>query len=111
MRTKTLFNEVDASVNQTSEVLDFQQRAEWIIQLTKTGTNGTPHLIIEFSIDNIVFTPLQNTENLLYVFDINDTPFAVRDDTLQGQFFRIRLEPANNTTGTITAKIGIKTYP
>lgn len=113
MRTEVLLNAVDASANQTSNTINFEQRAEWLLQLSKSGTDGTPNLIIEFTIDNAagVWTPLQNPETLLYVFPLDDSPLAVRDDRLQGKFFRIRIEPNDNTTGTVTADLGYKTYP
>lgn len=111
MRTIELLSGVDASVNQTSSAVDFQQRSEWHLQIVKSGTNGNPNLFIEFSLDNSVWTPVLNPENLLFVFPINDSPYAVRDTVLQGQFFRIRLEPNGTTTGTITANFGFKTYP
>ena len=42
-------------------------------------------------------------------FLVDDTPYAVRDSYFMGSHIRVRTEPNDNTTGTITAKLGIKT--
>lgn len=111
MRTKVLFNNTNAFENQTSEVLDFdEQDARFIIQATKTGADGNPRLIVEESIDQTIWTALENTETWNNYTDVNDT-IAIKDNYFMAKFFRLRLEPNGTTTGTVFAKIGYKTKP
>lgn len=111
MRTIVLLNDVDAGVAVTSQHIDFEQDSRWLLQITSTGLNGTPRIVIEESIDNaeLVWTPLFNPKNSLFFFEIDDSPIGVKDSYLMGKFFRVRLEPNGNTTGTIKADLGYKT--
>ena len=113
MRTILLFDDVDATSSQTSDVIKFEQRAGWLLQITKSGTDGTPRIVVEYSIDNAqnVWTPLEDCKNSVFFFGIDDSPFGIMDDRLPAKFFRIRLEANDNTTGTLTADLGYKTYP
>jgi hypothetical protein len=40
---------------------------------------------------------------------IDDTPFGIRDSYFMGTSMRLRIEPNDNTAGTITAKMKVKT--
>jgi hypothetical protein len=113
MRTDTLFSSVDAGSNQTSTVIEPEcgQRMEWLLQLTSTGLDGNPLLVIEYSLDNSTWTPLFNPYEALYTFLLDEFPYAVKDDRMNGKYIRIRLETNGNTTGTISALLGVKTYP
>lgn len=111
MRTKVLFNNVSALLALTSEVLDFdQQDTRFIIQFSKSGTDGNPRVIVEESIDQTIWTALENTETWSNYTDIDDN-LAIKDNYFMGKYMRVRLEPNGTTTGTVFAKIGYKTKP
>lgn len=111
MRTLLLFDNVDATINQTSTVIDFgEQDARFLIQVTKTNCNKNPRIIVEESIDQSVWTAMEDTETWRPYTDITET-LSIKDNYFMGKYFRIRLEPNTNTTGTVWAKIGYKTKP
>lgn len=111
MRTLLLFDNVDASVDAISVVIDFlEQDARFIIQATKTGTNGSPRIIVEESIDQTVWTAMEDTETWNPYTEITETT-AIKDNYFMGKYFRVRLEANGTTTGTVWAKIGYKTKP
>jgi len=113
MRTLLLFDDVDASVAVTSTHVNFEKRAEWTLQVTSSSLDGTPDIVVEVSIDNseTVFSPLENPETGLNTFPLDTSPVTIIDDRIFGKFFRIRLVPNANTTGTVKADLGYKTYP
>lgn len=112
MRTKILFDNVLAASPATSEVMDFEgQDARFLIQLVKTGTNGNPRVIVEETIDQTVWTALENTETWEDYFDLSASKMGVKDNYFMGKFLRVRLEPNGTTTGTVWAIIGYKTKP
>lgn len=112
MRLKTLYENQDASVSSESlpYEIDCGQDMRWLLQVTKTNTNGNPHLFIEESLDGICWTNVPdpcNTDGEYFLID--ESPFAIRDSYFMGLYFRLRIEPNDNTSGTITAKLGVKT--
>lgn len=111
MRTHTFFNSVDASINQTSDVFrpDCGQDFRFLLQVTKSGTDGNPKLFIEESIDGTVWTCLTDTDELDDSFLLDQSPIGIKDSYFMGDFMRLRIEPNGNTTGTVTAKMGYKT--
>jgi hypothetical protein len=111
MRTKLLFNNVDASSSQTSEVIipDCGQDMRWLLQITTSGTDGTPHIYVEESIDGTIWTPMDDTATWAHYFAIDESPYPIKDSYFMGYQLRIRLEPNDNTTGTLSALIGYKT--
>lgn len=119
MRTQLLFDDVDASVTQTSGFVDdifndgqLNQRGEFMIQVTRAGLDGTPRLFLEWSIDNnaSVWSTIQNPETDEDYFELDDD-IGIIDDRIMAKWFRLRLEPNDNTTGTVRADIGYNTYP
>jgi len=109
MRTLLLFDNVDAFTPATSAVLDFgEQDTRFIIQATKTGTDGNPRIIIEESIDQSVWTALEDTETWNPYTEIIDT-MGIKDNYFMAKYMRVRLEANGTTTGTVWAKIGYKT--
>ena len=118
MRNEVLFSSVDASTNQTSSNINFDKRAQWILTIEKTGTDGDPKIIIErnFSSGKCVaptgsWFALKNSCENSFDFIIDDTPYVIRDNIFYGNWYRIRLEPNGNTTGTVTATLSYKDYP
>lgn len=108
---KTFFDNVDATVNQTSSVftVDCGQDMRFLIQFVKTSTNGDPRVYVEESVDGIVWTSMLNPTSCVSYFDIYQTPQGIKDNYFMGFHMRLRLEPNGNTTGTISAKMGYKT--
>ena len=108
MKPIVFIDDVDASANQTSStfVVDCGQDMRFLIVIEKIGTDGSPKLFIEEDVDG-VFVPLMDydCEEIRDHFIIDDTPFGIRDSYFMG----LRIEPNDNTAGTITAKMKVKT--
>jgi hypothetical protein len=119
MRTQVLFNNVDASQSHSVDVgltspLETNaantQDVRFLIQASKTGTDGNPRLIIEESIDGNIWTALEDTETWNPYTEITDV-IGVKDNYFMAKYMRVRLEPNATTTGTVYAIIGYKTKP
>lgn len=119
MRTQTVFNNVSAAspltvaVPLTSPLETLNENTQdvrFLLQCSKTGTNGNPRIIIEESIDNNLWTALEDTETWNNYTDLVDT-IGIKDNYFMGKFMRIRLEPNGTTTGTVYGIIGYKTKP
>ena len=116
MRTEVLFDNVDASQTNIKEIeteaAQIEQRVEWLLQVTRDGTDADGQLYIEYSIDNDknLWSPIDNIETLEHFF-LLDQDISVQDDRMPANHYRLRYEPNGTTTGTIFADIGIKTYP
>jgi hypothetical protein len=112
MKPVVFFENIDASTPQTSTpfVIDCGQDMRWLLVIEKNATDGNPKLFIEEDVDG-VFVPIMNydCDDILDHFLIDDSPFGVRDSYFMGTSMRIRIEPNDNTTGTITAKMKVKT--
>ncbi len=111
MRTHVFFSDVNAATPQTSGVfeVDCGQDLRFLIQLTKSGTDGDPRLFIEESVDGVVWTSMLNPVTCDSFFELNSSPIGIKDSYFMGFFMRLRLESNNNTTGTVSAKMGYKT--
>jgi hypothetical protein len=112
MRTEVLLNNVDASVQQIGTYqVDCGQDMRWLLIIKSIGLDGTPRAYLEESINGSDWVAIVNNEinSQLDYFPINDPLESIRDSYFMGRYFRLRVEPQNNTTGTITAELGIKT--
>lgn len=113
MRTETLYDNQDATISSTSLVyeVDCGQDMRWLLQIELDGTDGTPHIFIEESADNVLWTPIPDyaCDGVFDYFRIDDSPYAVRDSYFMGKSIRLRVEPNDNTTGTLNAKLVVKT--
>lgn len=111
MRTQVLIPNVSAATSYTSAVLDFEGLdARFLIQALKTGANGSPRLIVEESIDQTVWSPMEDTNTWNDYFELT-SQLAIKDNFFMGKYFRLRMEPNGTTTGTVWAKIAYKTRP
>ncbi len=110
MRTEVLLNNVDASVTQQADyVVDCGQDMRWLLIVEKTATDGNPQMYLEEDVDG-VFVPIPDLlDGNKNFFLLNDSPFGVEDSYFMGKTFRIRTEPNGTTTGTLTAKLIVKT--
>ena len=112
MRTELLLDNVDASTTQIgSYQIDCGQDMRWLLVIKKTGTDGTPRAYIEESSNNVDWIPLDNFEDtdILDYFPLVDTLTSIRDSYFMGKSIRVRVEPNDNTTGTIYAELVVKT--
>jgi hypothetical protein len=111
MRVVDLLNNIDASLQITSVNYqpDCGQDMRYLIQITKAGVDGNPQLYLEESLDNVVWTCIPNYEDSTQFFLLDEDEIGLRDSYFMGKFIRLRIEPNGTTTGTISAKIGVKT--
>ena len=116
MRTFVVFDNVLASVSTTVEIPlnspdeKNPQDMRFLLQCSKSGTNGNPRIIIEESIDKTIWTALEDTETWNPYTDLVDT-IGIKDSYFMGKYMRITLEPNATTTGTVRAIFGYKTKP
>tara|TARA_R110000822_G_scaffold142148_4_gene280141 strand:- start:2603 stop:2962 length:360 start_codon:yes stop_codon:yes gene_type:complete len=119
MRSTTLLTNVDASVQQISADLNFDQRAAWKVYITSSGLDGTPQLFIEDNTSpgintaptgdwTIVCNPCDTVTDS---FPIDDTVITIEKNDFKSNWFRVRIEPNGNTTGTINVTLSYKTFP
>lgn len=112
MRTLTLFNNVSAASPVTSAEVNFDfQDARFLIQATKSGTDGNPRIIVEESIRGTLWSPLENTETWEEYSEQDVDILSIKDNNVMGNYLRVRLEPNGCTTGTVYLEIGYKTKP
>ena len=111
MRTENLFNEVDATISQTSTgyVIDCGQDMRWLLMIKSTGLVGVPKLYVEESINNVDWVALDNPKTLLNYFDLDDPLIHIRDSYFMGKSFRVRTDANGASSGTITAELVVKT--
>ena len=111
MRTEILFNNADASVNQSSiaYVIDCGQDMRWLLTMKSTGLDGIPKIFIEETPNGVDWIPLNNHSDGLDHWLLDDNLITVRDSYFMGKAFRLRLEANGNTTGTIYADLVVKT--
>ena len=118
MRNVTLLDNVAADVQQITDEVNFDQRAQWKVYINTTGLNGRPQLYIE---DNNSpsknetpvgdWTPICNNCSDTDYFTLDDTVITIEKKDFKANWFRIRVEPVDNTTGTINVSLSYKTFP
>jgi hypothetical protein len=111
MRLVVIWSGVDASSTQVSTAIEIGcgQDMRYLIQLVKTGLDGDPKLFLEESLDNIVWTCVPNYLEVDESFAFDEDQIAIRDSYFMGKYIRLTMEPNGTTTGTVDAKIGLKT--
>lgn len=111
MRVETLLDNVDASAQiiSTPYKVDCGQDMRYLIQVTKDSTDGNPQLYLEESLDDVVYTCIPNYEDTTQFFLLDADEIGLRDSYFMGKYIRLRIEPNGNTSGTISAKMGVKT--
>lgn len=110
MRTELLFDNVDASVNQPSNVyyIESGKDMRWLLMMKSTGLNGTPKIYIEETPNGSDWIPLMNYADNLDHWLLDDSLITVRDSYFMGKAFRLRLEANGNSAGTIYADLIVK---
>jgi len=116
MKTTKLFDAVDASIQQISAEVEIDQNFTQSLQVVKTGTDGDPELFIEISNGdgaggsgpwNVIQDEGPPVRDF---FSLDDSPILIIDEILEGtfKFMRLRMEPNDNTTGTVTIVQAVK---
>jgi len=119
MRNVTLLDNVDASVQQISNEVNFDHRGQWKLLITSSGLDGTPQLFIEEGFTGgkcitppsewfVICNPCNDTG---VYFPIDDDIITIEKNSIKGNWMRVRVEANDNTTGNITVKLGYKTFP
>jgi hypothetical protein len=112
MRTQLIFNNVNANTAASVDIVlpceKNPQDLRFLLQATKTLTDGNPRIIIEESIEGTVWTQLEDTETWNPYTEITET-IGIKDNYFMGKYMRVRLDPNGTTTGTVWAIIGYKT--
>ena len=112
MRVVNLLNNADASITQLGVYeTDCGQDMRWSISVTSSGINGIPKIYIEESLDNTYWSARKNNtpNGILDYFLLDDIVVTIRDSYFMGKYIRIRVEPNGTTTGSVSAKLGVKT--
>lgn len=113
MRTELLLDNVDAGSTQIGAYqIDCGQDMRWLMTIKSSGLDGTPRIYVEESNNNTDWVPLDNNdcaEGVLDYFPMDDPLIMIRDSYFMGKSIRIRVEPNDNTTGTIYANLVVKT--
>lgn len=111
MRVETLLDNVDASISTESSPyeVDCGQDMRFLIQISKIATDGNPRLYLEESLDANIWTCIPNYAGTSEDFLLDSEHVGIRDSYFMGKFIRVRLEPNGTSTGSITAKMGVKT--
>lgn len=111
MRTQEIWNNAPADIQliSFSYEVDCGQDMRWMLQVSTSGTDGTPVLFIEESLDDVVWTLIPNYERDDQGFALDEAEIGFRDSYFMGRFLRFRYQPKDNTTGFITATLGTKT--
>ena len=118
MRTVTLLDNADASVQQISDFINFDQRSEWKLFIKSSSLDGEPQLFIESNNTKSAcveptgdWTVFCNPLNLVDgSFPINDDIITIEKKDFKSNWFRLRLEPNGNTTGNITIQLVYKMF-
>ena len=114
MRTEILFNDIDASADATSAVLDVPcaQDMRFIIQVFKTGVDANPIIEVWEGLSKTgTWTPMQDNVTWEDEFIIDRDSFPIKDSYFMGDQLRLEYKANGVTTGTIKVVIGYKTKP
>ena len=116
MRTPTILNNSDASIQIISEYINFEQRASWKLFIESTGLDGIPKLFIQEAstksdlIPPIDWTIYKNNCSVDGSYNLNDILVTIEKNDFKSNWFRVLIEPNGNTTGTISARVSYKTF-
>ena len=116
MRTKKIFDAVNASTQQISDEIEIDPNFRQSLQIVKTGTDVDPELFIEISNGdgaggsgpwNVIQDQGPPVRDF---FLLDDSPIFFPDVILDGtfKFMRLRMEANGTTTGTVTIVQAIK---
>ena len=117
MRTITLFDNVDASIQQISDATNLERHTEWVLRVNSSTLDAIPNLFIEEGFNGGKCLPEPTAWSVLPfkcdgtgTFEITESEVKIRSKQFLANWFRVRVEPNGNTTGTITIKLSYKDY-
>lgn len=117
MRNVILLSDVDASIQQISDPVNLERRTDWELTIESTGLDGTPHLFVEKGFNTGKCHPLPSEWFILAnkcdssgLFLIDDPLIQIEKTGFIANWFRVRVEPNDNTTGTIKVTLHYKDY-
>ena len=118
MRNVTLLDNVSAGVQQISDPINLERRTDWELIIESSGLDGVPQLFIERGFNAGKCNPEPSEWILLQGGCTDEGSFPIDEDTIQilkdgftANWFRVRVEAEDNTTGNITVTIHYKDYP
>jgi hypothetical protein len=111
MRVEEIWNNAPADIQLISipYEVDCGQDMRWLFQIVKNGTNGDPILFIEESLDDNIYTLIPNYLRDDQGWLLDESEMSFRDSYFMGKWLRFRIQPNDNTTGLVSANLGIKT--
>jgi len=116
MRTHVFFDNVDASIEQVSDVftVDCGQNMSYLLTVSAQSLNSNPLIYVQQSYTPNGYTDLWLpvsccSEPLTISNTTGDEGQGFQDDEFMGVNLRLKLVPNGNTSGTLTAYMGYKT--
>jgi len=117
MRTVKLLNNVSAGAQHISAAVNLDQRTWWKLRIDASGLNGTPRLYVEEAYTGGKVIPHDNDWTVICnpfisdcFFNIDDTEITIEKTDIKGNWFRVRMEANDNTTGTVSILLAYKTF-
>lgn len=117
MRTITLFDNVDASIQQISDATNLERHTEWVLRINSSTLDAIPNLFIEEGFNGGKCLPEPTEWSVVPfkcdgtgTFEITESEVNIRSKQFLANWFRVRVEPNGNTTGTMTIKLSYKDY-
>jgi hypothetical protein len=117
MRNITFFENIDASSQQISNATNLERHTEWILRINSTGLDGVPNLFIEEGFNGGKCLPEPTEYSVVPfkcdgtgTFEITESEVKIRSKQFLANWYRVRIEPNGNTTGTITVILSYKDY-
>ena len=117
MRTITLLDNVDASIQQISDATNLERHTEWVLRINSSTLDAIPNLFIEEGFNGGKCLPEPTEWSVVPfkcdgtgTFEITESEVKIRSKQFLANWFRVRVEPNGNTTGTITIKLSYKDY-
>jgi len=117
MRNLTLLDNVNSGIQQISSAKNLERHTEWVLRVSSVGLDGIPNLFIEEGFNGGKCLPEPTEFSVLPfkcdgtgTFEITESEINIRSKQFLANWFRIRVEPNGNTSGTMTVILSYKDY-
>ena len=117
MRNLTLLDNVNSGIQQISIAKNLERHTEWVLRVSSVGLDGIPNLFIEEGFNGGKCLPEPTEFSVLPfkcdgtgTFEITESEIKIRSKQFLANWFRIRVEPNGNTSGTMTVILSYKDY-
>lgn len=117
MRNLTLLDNVNSGIQQISSAKNLERHTEWVLRVSSVGLDGIPNLFIEEGFNGGKCLPEPTDFSVLPfkcdgtgTFEITESEIKIRSKQFLANWFRIRVEPNGNTSGTMTVILSYKDY-